>query len=112
MLTPAEWRVLDLVREGRTNGEIAVRRGISVNTVRTHVASILSKLGVGDRRAAAAWEGRVMISGGAVTYRCSFCGKADEQVELMLAGPKGLYICGACVERCNAIIAEHRAGTG
>jgi hypothetical protein len=33
-------------------------------------------------------------------------------VELMLAGPRGLYICGECVERCNRIIADHRAKAG
>ncbi|MCA9825940.1 MAG: helix-turn-helix transcriptional regulator [Dehalococcoidia bacterium] len=40
-LTPAEARVLEHVREGRQNAEIAVRLGISVNTVRYHVSVLL-----------------------------------------------------------------------
>jgi ATP-dependent Clp protease ATP-binding subunit ClpX len=40
---------------------------------------------------------------------CLFCRKPDSQVELLLAGPDGVYICGACVESCNRIIAGRRA---
>lgn len=58
VLTPAEWRVLEHVREGRPNAEIAVRLGVSVATVNTHVSSILAKTGASDRRALAEWEGR------------------------------------------------------
>ena len=46
VLTPAEWRVLEQVRGGRSNPEIAATLGVSVNTVRTHVQSILGKFGV------------------------------------------------------------------
>ena len=38
-------------------------------------------------------------------HRCSFCGKNEEQVHQMIAGP-GVYICNECVDRCNEIIAE------
>jgi len=55
ILTPAEWRVLELVREGKTNAEIAVSLGISVNTVKYHVANMLAKLELPDRRALARW---------------------------------------------------------
>lgn len=58
VLTPAEWRVLEHVRQGRPNAEIAVRLGVSVATVKTHVSSILAKTGASDRRALAEWEGR------------------------------------------------------
>jgi len=58
VLTPAEWRVLDHLRAGRANAEIAVRLGISVNTVRTHVSNMLAKLEVPDRHALAAWDGQ------------------------------------------------------
>jgi DNA-binding CsgD family transcriptional regulator len=58
VLTPAEWRVLDHVREGRANAEIAVRLGVSVNTVRTHVSSMLAKLELPDRHALAQWDGQ------------------------------------------------------
>ncbi|MEX2372461.1 MAG: helix-turn-helix transcriptional regulator, partial [Dehalococcoidia bacterium] len=57
VLTPAEWRVLEGVREGRSNAEIGERLDVSVNTVRTHVSSMLTKLELPDRRALAAWVG-------------------------------------------------------
>ena len=37
--------------------------------------------------------------------RCSFCGKMQEQVKRIIAGP-GCYICDECVTLCNRIIAE------
>jgi DNA-binding CsgD family transcriptional regulator len=48
-VTPAEARVLELVREGMPNAEIAVRLGLSVNTVKYHVSNLLAKAGVTDR---------------------------------------------------------------
>ena len=37
--------------------------------------------------------------------KCSFCGKPQEQVKKLVAGP-GVYICDECIELCNEIIAE------
>ena len=37
--------------------------------------------------------------------RCSFCGKAQEQVRRLVAGP-GVYICDECIELCQEIIEE------
>ncbi len=56
ILTPAEWRVLEALREGGTNAEIAVRLGISPDTVKYHISNMLGKLGVSDRRELAAWQ--------------------------------------------------------
>ena len=56
VLTPAEWRVLDALREGGTNAEIGARLGVSTNTVRYHVSNMLAKLELRDRRALAAWR--------------------------------------------------------
>lgn len=39
-------------------------------------------------------------------YRCSFCGKSQEQVHKLIAGPSGVYICDECVEVCSEIIEE------
>ena len=37
------------------------------------------------------------------SVRCSFCGKAQENVRKIVAGP-GVYICDECIELCNSII--------
>ena len=37
------------------------------------------------------------------SVKCSFCGKAQENVKRLVAGP-GVYICDECVELCNSII--------
>ena len=52
-LTPQERRVLDLIVEGLTNGEIGERLQISEKTVRNHVTSVLAKLGFTTRTQAA-----------------------------------------------------------
>jgi NarL family two-component system response regulator LiaR len=52
-LTPREREVLQLVVEGYANKQIARRLGITEKTVKTHVSSILAKLRVSDRTAAA-----------------------------------------------------------
>jgi len=57
-LTPAEQRILQELRTGATNVEIAVRLGLSVNTVKYHVANMLAKLEVADRRELARWRDR------------------------------------------------------
>ena len=43
------------------------------------------------------------------TYRCNFCGKSQEQVRKLIAGPGGVYICDECVRLCQEILdAEER----
>ncbi|AWZ47996.1 ATP-dependent Clp protease ATP-binding subunit ClpX [Clostridiaceae bacterium 14S0207] len=37
--------------------------------------------------------------------KCSFCGKNQEQVKRLIAGP-GVYICDECIELCSEIIAD------
>lgn len=53
--------------------------------------------------------GRNMIGGERV--RCSFCGRTQEQVRKMIAGPSGsgAYICDECVDICAEIIEEELA---
>ena len=38
--------------------------------------------------------------------RCSFCGKTQNQVRKLIAGPNGVYICDDCVDVCGEIIEE------
>lgn len=38
--------------------------------------------------------------------RCSFCGKEEDEVEKMVSGPNGVYICNYCVEVCNDVLGE------
>jgi DNA-binding CsgD family transcriptional regulator len=56
VLTPREWEVLALLREELTDQAIADRLGISLDGAKYHVREILSKLGVGSRQEAAAWQ--------------------------------------------------------
>jgi DNA-binding NarL/FixJ family response regulator len=51
-LTSREWEVLELMRQGLSTAEIATRLFVSPVTVRTHVASVLHKLDVPDRKSA------------------------------------------------------------
>src|SRR5437588_2366371 len=44
-----------------------------------------------------------------VQYRCSFCGKSQEQVHRLIAGPGGVYICDECIDLCQEIIAEEQS---
>jgi len=45
-----------------------------------------------------------------VLYHCSFCGKNQDQVKRLIAGPGAVYICDECVELCREIIDEESAG--
>jgi len=56
ILTPREWEVLALLREGLSDQAIADNLGISLDGAKYHVREILSKLGVSSRQEAAAWR--------------------------------------------------------
>ena len=48
--------MLDELREGGTNAEIAVRLGVSPDAVKFHISNMLTKLGLDDRHQLAAWR--------------------------------------------------------
>ncbi|MGH2459958.1 MAG: ATP-dependent Clp protease ATP-binding subunit ClpX [Chloroflexota bacterium] len=45
-------------------------------------------------------------------YHCSFCGKGQESVRRLIAGPGSVYICDECVELCREIIDEEQSPQG
>jgi ATP-dependent Clp protease ATP-binding subunit ClpX (EC 3.4.21.92) len=42
-------------------------------------------------------------------HRCSFCGRSQEDVLVLIAGPNDTYICDRCVSACEAIIREQKS---
>jgi DNA-binding NarL/FixJ family response regulator len=62
VLTRRETEVLRLLARGRSNKEIALDLSIAVKTVKTHVSSILGKLGVTSRTQAALHAIRVGLA--------------------------------------------------
>ncbi len=42
------------------------------------------------------------------SFRCSFCHKSKDQVEHLLAGPQGVYMCNTCVDCCQQVMQKER----
>ena len=57
-LTEREFEVLSRIVEGQSNPQIASSLYLSLNTIKSHVNSILNKLGVNDRVQAAVFAVR------------------------------------------------------
>lgn len=57
-LTDREREILELLRRGLANKEIAGQLGITVKTVKAHLSSLFQKIGVLDRTQAALWAER------------------------------------------------------
>lgn len=79
-LTPAEWRVVDAVRHGGANRQIAERLGVSVDAVKFHLKAIRDKLGLDGRAALRHWAG--------IPRNSPLFGEEDDLAELEL-GPIG-----------------------
>ena len=45
-LTPRERKILQLIAEGRTAGQIAADLGCAIDTVRAHKRNLMAKLGI------------------------------------------------------------------
>ena len=57
VLTPGEWRVVEAVRHGLRNRDIAARQGVSLDAVKYHVANALQKPGFANRGELQRWDG-------------------------------------------------------
>jgi DNA-binding CsgD family transcriptional regulator/catechol 2,3-dioxygenase-like lactoylglutathione lyase family enzyme len=57
VLTPGEWRVVEAVRHGLTNPQIALRQAVSLDAVKYHVGNALLKLGLSSRVELRRWNG-------------------------------------------------------
>ena len=44
--------------------------------------------------------------------RCSFCQRTQDEVQRLIAGPDGVFICDECVELCVEILAEEGIAPG
>ena len=73
VLTPRQSEVLELLREGLTNPQIAERLGISPDGAKWHVKEILWRLDVPSREEAARWsrEGRESVPTARLRRPCS-----------------------------------------
>ena len=81
LLTPAEWRVVEAVRHGMSNREIAERRRISLDAVKFHVANAVQKLGLKNRAALRRWNG--------VAKSSALFSKEAGMTEALQMGPVG-----------------------
>jgi DNA-binding CsgD family transcriptional regulator len=108
VLTPREWEVLALIREGLTNEQIAQRLGITESGARFHVSEILSKLGVASRQEAAVWTAQrqdakkyVLATGIRLELKWLMFSKAGATIALAaaLALPLGLLFGTVAISR-------------
>src|SRR6202022_1397941 len=97
-LSRREHEVLDQIRLGLTNRQIAARLGVSTNTINKHVQEVLRKLEV-DNRVQAALHGLAVAV-------CSF------GIVKSTAQPKGqdLIVIGAGIGGGNAAVAARKNG--
>lgn len=43
-------------------------------------------------------------------HRCTFCGRPQDDVERLIAGPENIFICNFCVELCHNLLTEEEDG--
>jgi len=81
ILTPAEWRVVEGVRHGLTNPQIAKRLGHSTDAVKFHIANALAKLGFTRRAQIRHWPG--------ISRASALHAKEPGMTETLALGPIG-----------------------
>lgn len=52
-----------------------------------------------------AWKRSAVENGNGKGLACSFCGKKEDAVGKLIAGPK-VFICNECIELCNEILSD------
>jgi len=45
-------------------------------------------------------------------YFCSFCGKQQDQVQRLIAGPGGVYVCDECIDAFSKVSEESQEERG
>ena len=100
---PVEEIARDTERDYHMTGEEALDYGLIDRVVRQRERSRDPMQGAG---AGATGEARLMKKrDDDANLSCSFCGKSQQEVKKLIAGPT-VYICDECIELCNDIIAE------
>jgi hypothetical protein len=86
--------VLSFIRDGLTDAEIAVRLGISPDTVKFHVSRILSKLRIRTREDAAQWESEKSPTSRLRRVQFPFSRTAPFVSKAKIAGAAGIVAAG------------------
>jgi DNA-binding CsgD family transcriptional regulator len=131
-LSQRERQIARFIAQGLTNRDIAQKISLNVRAVEFHVRRLMEKLrpsGRGDLtlRVVEHSSSPRRIAGSGATLdldgysgeghmpadhetprrrkftRCSFCGKGQDQVDKLIAGP-GVFICDQCIRLCNEVL--------
>ncbi|MGB9112012.1 MAG: ClpX C4-type zinc finger protein [Acidimicrobiales bacterium] len=46
------------------------------------------------------------------SVKCSFCGKSQDQVKKIVAGPNDVFICNECIDLCVLLMTEPSGHAG
>jgi DNA-binding CsgD family transcriptional regulator/dipeptidyl aminopeptidase/acylaminoacyl peptidase len=95
VLTPREQDILALIRDGLTNEQIAERLNIGFETAKSHVAEILSKLGVATREEAAAWQPQERRAWWSAVWRWVLAGTAATALGALALLALGVWLTGS-----------------
>ena len=105
------WKISEAALRAFVRGQatgVADDQGSVVAALSRAVNGLLSLVPSGGSAGSPGTPGKGS-AGRRATFKCSFCGKAQDQVRRLIAGPGGIFICDACVGLCNEIIAKEEA---
>ncbi len=102
-----EHLLLGLVREGDgVAAKVLTNLGVNLEKVRMQTIQVLSQSA--GTHSEPPHQGQQQERLQRMAYRCSFCGKSQDQTKRLIAGPGGVYICDECVDLCREIIEEEQ----